>query len=382
MSKPKIIFFSGKRGGFSHFVPIIREIEKNKKFQYKIVVTDMHLSKTFGNTLDEIKLYSRKIHKIKTNSIEDGSSNRTKLISTIIIKMKEYLNFYKPHFLVVLGDRSEVLGAAIASLHSNVPLVHMYGGDITQGGTDEPTRHAITKLSHIHLTSNKSSSRNVLNLSEEKWRVFNIGFTSLDLFREKNFFYKKNFIFKKYKLDQNLPLLILIQHSVTWQINDSRKQIIATLKALKALKVQILAIYPCSDPGYLNIIKELKKTNKMYSNFHLYKNINLRDFYNLFKYSSIILGNSSCGITESAFFQVPAINIGTRQEGRFSGKNVYNIGHSSILIRKTILKLLNKKLNYLSSKYIYGNGKSAIKIINIFEKMLNRKKLIEKKFIN
>ena len=96
-----------------------------------------------------------------------------------------------PTYFFLLGDRAEVLGAAIASLHYNVPSIHLYGGDITQGGTDEPTRHAISKLSSIHLVSNKKSYNNLLQLGEEKWRIHNVGLVSLDLLK-KNFFKSKN----------------------------------------------------------------------------------------------------------------------------------------------------------------------------------------------
>jgi|TARA_Y100000294_G_scaffold177367_1_gene202523 UDP-hydrolysing UDP-N-acetyl-D-glucosamine 2-epimerase len=381
--KKFFFFFTGKRGGFSHFVPIIRELEKQKKINFKIIAGDMHLSSFFGKTIKEIKKYTNNIVRLKNFDINNSISNRVKNISKTTLEMSKIFKKIKPDFLFLLGDRGEVLGASIAALHHNIPIIHMYGGDVTQGGTDEPTRHAITKISNIHLVSNKKSYNNILKMGEEPWRVHNVGLSSLDLFNKKNF-KTKEFLEKKYKIDLKKPVIILIQHSVTWQINQAKKQIQETLKALKLLKIQTIAVYPCSDPGYLEIVKELEK-NKC-SFLQCYKNIEITEFYSLVKYASLIVGNSSCGIMETNFFKKIAINIGIRQEGRFSGKNIINVKHDYKKIIGAIkkgLKLYNNKNINIFEKKIYGNGKSVKKIMEAINKnhINDKQKLIQKKFI-
>ena len=213
---------------------------------------------------------------------------------------------------------------------------------MTQGGTDEPTRHALTKLSNLHLTSNIKSYKNVIKMGEENWRVHNVGLVSLDLFK-KNFFKSRKYLEKKYKINFEKPYIILIQHPVTWQISDSKKQINETLRSILKFKIQTIAIYPCSDPGYKNIVDALKRFSKNNKYFNLYKNIEAEDFYSLLKNCKFLIGNSSCGITEAAFFKKNVINIGIRQMNRFSGKNVINVKHSTSEISKIIKKLLMKK---------------------------------------
>ena len=193
--KIKIYFFTGKRGGFSHFIPILREFDRSKNIDYQIIAADMHLSDYFGKTINEIKRYSQRIIPLNKIQYKDTISNRLSVISNTIESLSRIFRKKKPDYLFLLGDRAEVLGAAIASMHYNIPIIHLYGGDVTQGGTDEPTRHAITKIANIHLTSNLKSFKNIKNLGEERWRIKNVGLLSLDLFKN-NFFQEKN-IWKK-----------------------------------------------------------------------------------------------------------------------------------------------------------------------------------------
>ena len=374
----KIYFFTGKRGGFSHFIPILREFDKSKNIDYQIIAADMHLSDYFGKTINEIKRYSERIISLNKIHYEDTISNRLSVISKTIESLSRIFKKKKPDYLFLLGDRAEVLGAAVACMHHNIPIIHLYGGDITQGGTDEPTRHAITKIANIHLTSNSKSFKNIKNLGEETWRIKNVGLLSLDLFRE-NFFKKKRYLEKKFSINLEKPLILLIQHPVTWQIDETKKQIDETLAAIAKLKVQTIAVYPCSDPGFSAIINSYKRFTK-HKFFKLYKNIEINEFYSLLKYSSLLVGNSSCGITECGYLKKYVLNIGIRQEGRVSEKNVIHTLHKKNLIIKNVKRILQKP-SIKKRSFLYGNGRSAKNIKNFILKNLKQKKLIKKKFI-
>ena len=215
-------------------------------------------------------------------------------------------------------------------------------------------------------------------MGEESWRVFNVGLSSLDLL-DKDFFRSRGYLEKKFNIDLRRPLILLIQHSVTWQVDQSKAQIKETLKALDKLKVQTIAIYPCSDPGYENIIKEYKKFEKK-KFFKVYKNLEINDFYSLLKHSKVLLGNSSCGILECGFIKKFVINLGIRQEGRVCEKNVYHISHSSEKILKKIKELL-KKPNPKTKSKLYGSGNSSKKIVSTILNLDLKKNLIRKKFV-
>ena len=375
--KLMIYFFTGKRGGFSHFVPLLRQINLSNKIDYKILVADMHLSSFFGYTVNEIKKYSKKLILLKGIEAKDSISNRLSVISKTINNLSKIFEKKKPNYLFLLGDRAEVLGAAIAAMHFNIPIIHLYGGDVTQGGTDETTRHAISKMANLHLTSNLQSFKNVKQMGEESWRIHNVGLSSLDLFKD-NFFISKNYLEKKFKVDLSKPLILLIQHSVTWQVKESKKQILETLKALNKLKFQTIALYPCSDPGYKAIINEYNKfKNKKF--FKVYKNLEINEFYSLLKYAGLLIGNSSCGILECGFFKKYVINLGIRQEGRICKNNVFHLPHQSDKIARKITEIL-KKPEIKKKVNLYGSGNSSKKIIKFILRNHNQKKLIKKKF--
>ena len=376
--RPLIYFFTGKRGGFSHFVPLLRQINLSKKIDYKIIVADMHLSSFFGNTVNEIKNYSKKLILLDRIKTQDSVSNRLSVISKTIENLSKIFEKKKPNYLFLLGDRAEVLGAAIAGMHYNIPIIHLYGGDVTQGGTDESTRHAISKIANLHLTSNFQSYKNVKQMGEESWRIRNVGLSSLDLFRD-NFFKSKTYLEQKFKIDLSKPLILLIQHSVTWQVQESKKQILKTLSALNKLKIQTIAVYPCSDPGYKEIINEYNKFKKK-KFFKVYKNLEINDFYSLLKYSKLLLGNSSCGILECGFFKKYAINLGIRQEGRLCKKNVFHLPHQSSTIARKISEII-KKPDIKNKILVYGNGNSSKKIIKLILKNYSEEKLKRKKFV-
>lgn len=377
--KINIYFFTGKRGGFSHFVPIIRHLNKSKTIKFKIIVADMHLSNFFGKTVNEIKVYSKKLILLDKIRRKDTISNRLSVISKTINSLSKIFETKRPDYLFLLGDRAEVLGAAIAGMHFNIPIAHLYGGDVTQGGTDEQTRHAITKIANLHFTSNFQSYKNIKKMGEENWRINNVGLSSLDLFKSDKFFKSREYLEKKFKIDLSKPLILLIQHSVTWQISESKNQIKQTLKALDKLKIQTIAIYPCSDPGYKDIITAYNDFKKK-DFFQVYKNIEITEFYSLLKYSKLMLGNSSCGILECGYFKKYVINLGIRQQGRVCENNVFHLPHNSEKIVNQVKNIL-KRPDFKKKITLYGNGNSSKRIIDLILNIKIEKNLIKKKFV-
>jgi len=378
--KRHICFFTGKRGGFNHLIPIMELIEKIEKLDYSIIGADMHLSEAFGGSITEVERWAMNVYKVDTMLGSDSKVARAKSLGIGIINFSQLLEIIKPDLVFVLGDRGEVLAMVIAAMELNIPIVHLFGGDVCQGGVDEPVRHAITKLANIHLASNKESADRILKMGEEPWRIFNVGSPVLDQIKQKKFTSREDVI-KKFKLDANKPILILLQHSVTWQVEDTGEQIRKTLDAIDELKYQTIAVYPCSDPGYNEIINALLEyKEKEY--FQLYKNIEFLDFWGLMNTANVFIGNSSAGVMETASFKIPFINIGIRQQDRLRSDNVIDVGHNTRDIVNSIKKALydqDFKKRVESCVSPYGDGKASERIINILENLKFDKKLIRKK---
>ena len=374
MKKLKLLFFSGKRGGINHFIPIIKELKRFKHFNIHLLMSDMHLSEQFGSTHKNYNYLKTKIYKTKSlkKNYKASKIERAYSLSYGMKKNIDILKKIKPDLLIILGDRSELYSIAVPALILNIPIAHFYGGDLTQGCTDEPTRHSLSMISNYHFVSNKKSENNLIKFKIDKKNIFNVGLSSLHAMNNIKIKNKID-IFNKFNLDHSKRLFIIIQHPETWELENTKKQIKTTIQALKNYKENKLFIYPCSDPGSKIIINELKKIkNKPYNK--IFKDIKFTDFYSLFKHADIIIGNSSAGILESFYFKTPALNIGKRQKNRFQTNNILNSDYKVKNITKNINKLLNKKFNFTPNKSFYYKSNGINKVVSIFKNLNYQKK--------
>lgn len=365
--KKKLLFFTGKRGGINHFIPLIQRLSKDNSFELHIIFSDMHMSKIFGKTYknyNQLKIKKHFSYSLSENyngskydrafSLSLGMSNNTNLLKKI-----------KPDFLFVLGDRSELFSILTPAIIFNIPIGHFYGGDITQGCTDEPTRHAASMLSNIHFVSNDKSKKNLQNFGIPRANVHNVGLLSLNSFNFKKV--SKKDTFHKFNLDKNKKSLILIFHPETWNLESTRKQIKTILSAVSEFDCNKTIIYPCSDPGFQIIIDELKKYKLKDRFSKIYKDIKSKDFYNLMYHSDVLIGNSSTGILESHFFKIPSINIGSRQLNRHQTKNVFNISFNKVKIVKCIKNIFKNKIKFYEKDSFYFKKKGVEKTYNIIK---------------
>lgn len=370
--------FTGTRADYPRVKKVLEKISLNKNFELKIVVSGTHLLKEYGNTYNEIikdgfKIYKKfKIYESNFDTLHGAAI----AISNCTKKFAKILKNYNPDIVIITVDRIETLGAAIPASIMNFPIVHIQGGEVT-GTIDENIRHAVTKLSHVHMVANEDSKKRIIKLGENKKYVFNVGCPYVDLIKSTKIMSKKD-LYKQLRLDIKKKTIILIQHAVTTEYGHSKNQIFKTIKSLKKLdseKFQIFAIYSNVDPGSKEIIKQIKKAK-----FNLVKNIESSEFISLMNYSDLIIGNSSCGIREAPSFKLPTINIGSRQNKRLRAKNVIDVDHNVEKITNAVkYALTNKKFNKLLKKIKnpYGDGNASNKVVNIL-KNLNFKKTINK----
>ncbi len=380
--KYHICFFTGKRGGFTHLIPIFEKLSKEPKWTSSIIAADMHLSEFFGDTINAVKPWSDKVYHVETLMHADSKLARTKSLGIGIVGFSELLSQIRPDFVFVLGDRGEVLAMTICALEFNIPIIHLFGGDVCQGGVDEPVRHAITKLSNIHLASNQESANRIVKMGEEHWRVHNVGSPVIDLIHQGRYTSPEE-TYNNFSLDPEKPILLLLQHSVTWQTELAEFQIRQTLEAIDHYEYQTIAIYPCADPGYEAIINVFLEYNDN-AYIQLHNNIEFQDFWGLMSVADVFIGNSSAGVMETASFKVPFINIGIRQEGRLRADNVIDVDHNkeqiidAIQIALSDKDFLDKVQNCVSP---YGDGNASDRIIKILNQLELGESLIQKKLV-
>jgi GDP/UDP-N,N'-diacetylbacillosamine 2-epimerase (hydrolysing) len=377
--KKKIITVTtGTRADYGLLRPVLNEISSSKKLDLHLLVTGMHLSKKYGLTIDEIKKDGFHISSIVSTIPKDDSKYiMSKTLGESIIKFSKIFKNIKPDINVILGDRDEMLASALAAYHMNIPNAHIHGGE-RSGGIDEYTRHAITKISNIHFAPTKKSKKRILKMGENSKFVFFTGSPAIDEVIH-NKITQKKLLEDKYGFKFTGNEILFIQHSVTTQVEQTKKQIQNILKAFHKVNKPIIAISPNSDPGNNEIFKQLKSFSKSHDSFKIFKSLPRSDYLGMLKYCNILVGNSSSGIIEASYFRIPVVNIGERQKNREKGKNIFDVkGNSSNLIYDMIIKTQKIKKSDLSKLRIFGNGDSSKKITKYLENIKITSNLIEK----
>ena len=375
--KRKISVTTGARADYGILRPVLQAILKSKKLELYLIVTGTHLSKKHGLTINEIKRDGFKIF-ATIDMVPQGDTNyfMSKALGEGIVAFSKIFSKLRPDINLILGDRDEMLASALAAAHMNIPNAHIHGGD-KSGGIDEYNRHAITKISNIHFAATKKSKERIIKMGENPKYVFLTGSPGLDEVVNNKITNKKD-LEKKYGLKFDGSEILLLQHPVTTQTKISGEQILSTLKAIAKTKKTTIAIAPNSDAGNKIIFKYLESFSRKYDFIKMYRSLPRSDYLGLLKNCGVLVGNSSSGMIEANYFQIPVINIGIRQEGREKGKNVLDLKYASVKsIYDTILKALKIKKS-IKSTNVYGNGNASKKILYCLEKINLSKDLIQK----
>ena len=352
----KIACMTGSRADYPRVESVLREIDA--RMELKLIVTGMHLLKKFGYTVKEIEFDIAAY--VEMYDDDDSPYGMAKAAARCCGGMADALEEIKPDLLLLTSDRVETLATATAAALMNIPTAHIQGGEVS-GTIDESIRHAVTKLAHIHFPATGTAARRIIKMGEDPKNVYPVGCPYLDTIRTMEYKSKEELAFT-YGFDPTLPLVIFIQHPVTTEYDRVAEQMGISIEALKRLRrVEIIAIYPNVDAGGRKIVLTLK------DKFRLFQNINHVDFLSLLKHADVMVGNSSAGIREAPSFNLPVVNIGTRQNDRLRAGNVVDVPHDGEAITEAIRKALSGgKVNV---KNPYGDGYSAKRIVDILEKV-------------
>ena len=266
----------------------------------------------------------------------------------------------------------------MAGAHMNVPIAHIQSGELS-GNIDGMVRHAITRFTNIHFASNEDAKRRLISMGEEDFRTFCVGAPQLDELSHDNIADRQEII-EKYSFDSSKPFALIAQHPVTEQAIYAGEQMEATMNAVISLGLQCVVIYPNNDAGSISIQECIRKCHNI--NIHFQRSVPRNIYAGIMKSVDVIIGNSSSGIIEAPSFELPAVNIGRRQNGRYQSKNVINVRHHDPkAIKMTIKKALSPKFkkSLKGMKNPYGDGRSAKRIVEILETVPINEKLLYKK---
>ena len=377
--KRKICVITGTRAEYGLLKPVMNEIKKSSILSLFLVVAGMHLDKKYGNTFELINNDDFKIsYKVKMNPESDAVETMAKSVGAGILGMVKAFKVIKPDVVLILGDRIEVLSAAIAAAYMNIVVAHIHGGDISKG-LDESARHAITKFAHLHFAASRQSQKRIFMMGERPECIFLTGAPGLDSILNDEYVSRES-LYKQYGIAVGQPFILLLQHPVTTQIAQAGKQMRLTLAAIKKLGMPTILIYPNSDAGGRKMIEVIER-NKQLLFLKIFKNLPHNAYLGLLRHAAVLVGNSSSGIIEAASYKLPVVNVGIRQEGRERSVNVIDVDHDEQAIVKAIRKAMhdNKyRLKLRRCKSPYGDGHASERIVKVLESVRIDQSLLQK----
>jgi UDP-hydrolysing UDP-N-acetyl-D-glucosamine 2-epimerase len=371
MNKRKICVVITARPSYSRVKTALQAIEDHEQLDLQIVLSGSSLLERYGSAYKVIEKDGFKVVEKIYNILEGGSkTSMAKTTGLAIMELSTTFQNIKPDVVVTIADRFETVAASIAAAYQNIPLAHIQGGEVS-GNIDEKVRHANTKFSDIHLVASEDARKRVIRMGENPDYVINTGCPSMDLAKEVMESPELDFdpLVKYGGVGVNVSwtdgYLVVMQHSVTTEFENAKKDIEETLGAIHELNIPTFWFWPNVDAGSDGVskgIRVFREKNKL-SNIHFFKNMEPNDFLRLIKNSKCLIGNSSVGIRESAFLGVPVVNIGTRQYGRQRAKGVVDCDHNKDMIKDAIN--IHMKHGHYESELIYGDGTAGLKIANI-----------------
>lgn len=370
--KKKFCIFTGTRAEYGLLKPLIDELLLEPEIEVQMLISGMHLSPEFGLTINDIELQGiKKVEKIEMLLSSDSSVGITKAMGLGMISFADAFERLKPDLLIGLGDRFELFSAVSAAMIARIPVAHIHGGELTFGAYDDALRHAITKMSHLHFTSNAEYRKRIVQLGENPNTVFNVGALGIDNVRKINLLTLRQ-LEESISFDLSIPFFVITFHPVTLEYNSSEKQFLELLYALDNFKeFKFIFTKPNADNNgriIIKLIDDYIKRNE--SRCIAFESLGQLRYLSTLKFAKMMIGNSSSGIIEMPCFNKPTINIGDRQVGRVFPDSVIQCNP----YRKSIITAINKGLKKDFQKVsrlkrnTYGDGRAAIKIKKILMK--------------
>lgn len=383
--KKKLAVITATRAEYGILCPLIKKLTADSFFECHLIVTGTHLAEKYGHTIDYIVNDNIEIaHQI--DILGNGSCIPANVVASAITKFTALYQDEKYDAIIVLGDRYELFGFTIPALLLNIPIIHIHGGEKTEGAIDEKIRHSITKMSSVHFPSIEDNRKRIIQMGESPEKVFTVGALGIDNITHMPLLNKTE-LERKLQINFENNVALVTFHPITLEsIEESQRQVTELMNALIDSPLFSIVTMPNCDVGGDEVLTILLKyTNCHKDKFLFYKSLGQVNYLSCLKYVKMVIGNSSSGIIETASFHLPTINIGNRQKGRYAPENVIQCECNAKSIQKAIAMGLSDSFKSKLCDYEnpYGDGHAAERITRIL-KTLNwdNAELIKKDFFD
>ncbi len=369
----KITVFTGTRAEYGLLYWLLKDIQADPDLTLQLLVSGMHLSPEFGETFRQIEQDGFVIdEKVEILLSSDSAVGTAKSMGLGIIGFADAFSRLSPDIVVILGDRFEALAAAQTAMILRIPVLHLHGGEITEGAYDDAIRHAITKLSYLHATATEEYRQRVIQLGEAPERVFNVGAIGLDHFKRGSFMSVAE-LATSLKFPLRQPYAVVTYHPVTLAAETPESAFQALLEALEQFQqLQIIITYPNADDGGRRIIPLLEAyAAKQPQRVMAIPSLGHVRYLSAIKHAAVVIGNSSSGIIEVPAMDVPTVNIGMRQKGRLAAKSVLHCDADTASISNAISIALKREYKLVDEKIHnpYGQGDASRQVIRMLKSL-------------
>ena len=376
--KLKICAVTTTRADYGIMRPLLLKLNKADWCDLVLAVTGTHLLKAFGYTIKEVEKDGLKIDKKISimSKANDNAVETANIMSKTVLKFTEYFEESKPDVVLLLGDRFETFEVAASCTICRIPVIHIAGGETTEGAIDEVFRHSITKMSYLHLASTEEYKNRIIQLGEDPKRVYNTGALGVENVLNVKTLSKEE-LGKELNFALDKPYAVVTFHPVTLENNSAVSQLHELLKVLhRHQEMKFIITKANADLSGEKINAELEKFALKNKNCIVVSSLGTLKYFSAIEGSCMVIGNSSSGIVEVPSFNKPTINIGDRQKGRIQANSVINCKPIEADIEKALNKALKFKKEVINP---YGDGKTSDKMVRIIKKTFLGKKIDLKK---
>ncbi len=407
-NKKRIAVITSSRADFGHLFWPLKELEARPEVDLLLIAMGPHLSSEFGHTVDAIEEAGFVVdYKLECLLSSDSDVGMAKTIGIATQSLADVLGRERPDLLLVIADRYEMLAPASVALALRIPIVHIEGGEASEGAIDHAVRNALTMMSHIHLTPTELSRRRVIAMGEESWRVHCTGAPSLDHLN-------RSALLDRASLETELGheifdgTILVGYHPVTLE-KETVQGVGELLAALEQVRRPLIFCFPNADAGSRRIIKEVEGFRarrwprdvdrevgrevghevghevdhkvghevgrevgrREAPSIRIHVNLPPIPYWSLLRHVDMLVGNSSSGIMESPSVGIPAINIGDRQKGRERAENIIDVQPEAGAIVQAIERASTEAFRSRASNAVnpYGDGNASVEIARILAEL-------------
>ncbi|HKG45143.1 MAG TPA: UDP-N-acetylglucosamine 2-epimerase [Pyrinomonadaceae bacterium] len=376
MTKRRVLGITAIRSEYFLQRAILRAIADHPELELELVVTGAHLSPLHGHTVKEIEADGFPIvARIENLIYSDRDAARLKGAAAQLQVLTHVVDELRPDWLLVPADREESMTLALCGTYMNIATAHYGAGDRVVGNADDMIRHAVSRLSHLLLTTHEQARARLIKAGEEAWRVHNVGHAGIDRLRTTDELSTSELAKALGVKTIDDQFAVIVQHPLTSEISKAGDQMRETLSAALELGLQTFISYPNSDPGSNQIIDaiEVFKQNPRLS---VFKNIPDREFVNLLRRATVLIGNSSLGLLEAPYLKLPVVNVGRRQSERHHANNVFFVPAEREAIVRQVRAIIDSQISACENPF--GDGHTGERVAELLATTAIDKKLLNK----